>query len=179
MSGRKNIWTIGHSTRSLDEFLSLLITWQIQSIADIRRFPGSNRFPQYNKEVLANSLQKEGIQYFHLEALGGRRNPSPHSVNTAWRVRGFRGYADYMETYDFKKAVIELEHMAASSRCAYMCTEAVWWSCHRALLSDYLKAKGWQVMHIMSKEKVQEHPYTKAATVVNGEVRYTDSNTLF
>src|ERR1700733_14596958 len=102
MNNKKIIWTIGHSTRSFEEFLSLLQAHRIQRVIDIRRFPGSKRLPQFNKEVLAASLVHNGIEYTHLEALGGRRNPRPDSVNTAWRVKGFRGYADYMETNEFK-----------------------------------------------------------------------------
>lgn len=179
MTNKKIIWTIGHSTRSFEEFVFLLDTYQIQHVIDIRRFPGSKRFPQYNKEILTKALFKHGIQYTHLEALGGRRNPKPGSVNTAWRVKGFRGYADYMETEEFKTAVIELERLARLSRCAFMCTEAVWWSCHRALLSDDLKIRDWEVRHIMTKEKAQEHPFTRAAAVINGVLSYTGSNELF
>ena len=99
--------------------------------------------------------------------------------NTRWQHPAFRGYADYMETDAFKKAAGELENLAEMSRCAVMCSEAVWWSCHRALLSDWLKIKGWQVMHIMTLEKEQEHPYTKAALVRGGILSYTDSEQLF
>ena len=179
MSYKKIIWTIGHSTRAFDDFLSLLVEYRIQHLIDIRRFPGSKRFPQYNKEALASELLSHHINYTHMEALGGRRNTKPGSVNTAWRVKGFRGYADYMETDTFKTAVTELERLAGLSRCAFMCTEAVWWSCHRALLSDYLKINGWEVLHIMSKEKAQEHPYTKAATISNGVLTYSHPNQLF
>jgi uncharacterized protein (DUF488 family) len=175
----KNIWTIGHSTRIFDEFASILASFQIHHLIDIRRFPGSKRFPQYNKELLGQTLSNIGIQYTHMEALGGRRNPRPDSRNTAWRVKGFRGYADYMETDEFKAAITELEKLAVQERCAIMCTEAVWWSCHRSLISDYLKVNGWEVLHIMIKEKVQEHPYTKAATIANGILKYSDSNELF
>ena len=179
MSDKKIIWTIGHSTRAFDEFASLLSAFQIHHLIDVRRFPGSKRFPQYNKESLAKGLSKLGIQYTHMEALGGRRNPRPESQNTAWRVKAFRGYADYMETDEFKRAIAELEIAAIHERCVMMCSEAVWWSCHRALVSDYLKVNGWEVLHIMGKEKEQEHPYTKAATIANGTLIYTDSNQLF
>jgi uncharacterized protein (DUF488 family) len=179
MDEEKIIWTIGHSTRPFDEFVQMLMVYQIQRVVDIRRFPGSKRFPQYNKEVLDEALLQNGIQYTHLESLGGRRYPSPDSIHTAWQVKGFRGYADYMGTGEFKKGIHELERLAGLTRCVYMCTEAVWWSCHRALVSDYLKVRGWEVLHIMSKEKVQEHPYTKAATIINGELTYSDSSRLF
>jgi uncharacterized protein (DUF488 family) len=169
---KKTIWTIGHSTRPFDEFVSLLLAYGIEHLIDVRRFPGSKRFPQYNRESLSAGLFKYNIQYTHLEALGGRRNPKPDSLNTAWRVRGFRGYADYMETDAFKEAAKELEILATASRSAFMCTEAVWWSCHRSLISDYLKVNRWEVIHIMSKEKAQEHPYTRAATVLDGKLNY-------
>jgi len=173
MNDKKVIWTIGHSTREFEEFVSMLAAFQIQQVIDIRRFPGSKRFPQYNKEILGAALSTYGIRYAHMEALGGRRNPRPDSNNMAWRTKAFRGYADYMESDEFKKAITELEQLAITIRCAFMCTEAVWWSCHRALVSDWLKVNDWVVMHIMSKEKAQEHPYTKAATIMHGELNYT------
>ena len=169
---KKTIWTIGHSTHPFEEFVSLLVAYEIEHLIDVRRFPGSKRFPQYNQELLLTALLKYNIQYTHLESLGGRRNPKPDSVNTAWRVKGFRGYADYMETEAFKAGVKELESLATGSRSAFMCSEAVWWSCHRSLISDYLKVNGWEVIHIMSKEKAQEHPYTRAATVIEGKLNY-------
>jgi len=172
MNNKKQIGTIGHSTRAFDEFASMLTAFQIHHLIDIRRFPGSKRFPQYNKELLSPALSELGIQYTHMETLGGRRNPSPDSQNTAWRVKGFRGYADYMETDEFKTAITKLEKLAAQEGCVMMCSEAVWWSCHRSLLSDYLKLNGWEVLHIMTKEKAQEHPYTKAATISNGILKY-------
>ena len=177
--GDKIIWTIGHSTRPFEEFIGLLNAYQIQHLVDIRRFPGSKKFPQYNQEVLSAALLKYNIIYTHMQALGGRRNPKPDSTNTAWRVKAFRGYADYMETDVYKKAASELEHFAELSRCAIMCSEAVWWSCHRALVSDWLKINGWKVMHIMTREKEQEHPYTKAAVVRGGTLSYGDSKQLF
>jgi uncharacterized protein (DUF488 family) len=179
MSDQKTIWTIGHSTRTFDEFVSMLTSFQIHHVIDIRRFPGSKRFPIYGKDFLAPALSRLGIQYTHMEALGGRRNPRPDSLNTAWRVKGFRGYADYMESDEFKTAIIKLEKPALQEHCVMMCSEAVWWSCHRSLVSDYLKVKGWEVLHIMTKDKAQLHPYTKAATIVNGILTYANSNQLF
>lgn len=170
----KIIWTIGHSTHPLDEFILLLTSFQISLVADIRNYPGSKRFPHFNKEALQISLPQNNIQYIHLKQLGGRRSPVPGSVNTRWRHTAFRGYADYMATADFKKAMIELENIASKENIAYMCSEAVWWSCHRSLVSDYLKIRGWKVMHIMSKTKAAEHPYTSAARIVNGKLRYDE-----
>jgi len=168
------IWTIGHSTRSLQEFISLLQSFRVQMLVDIRNYPGSRRYPHFNKEALENSLPAHGIHYIHLKELGGRRKPVENSINTAWRNEAFRGYADYMQTNEFKKAIEQLEAIAEKQRTAYMCSEAVWWSCHRALVSDYLKSKGWTVMHIMDTGKATEHPYTKPARIVDGILRYNE-----
>lgn len=168
----KKIWTIGHSTRSLDEFLAMLQAFNIELLVDIRSFPGSRRYPQFNKEALQVSLSKNNIQYVHLKELGGRRKADTHSVNTAWRNEAFRGFADYMQTDDFKKGVDELQQLVDSRRTAYMCSEAVWWRCHRSMVSDYLKSLGWTVLHIMNKEKAEEHPYTSPARIANGKLVY-------
>jgi uncharacterized protein (DUF488 family) len=168
------IWTIGHSTRSLQEFLALLHSFKIEILVDIRNYPGSRRYPHFNKEALEISLPANGIQYIHLKELGGRRKPLANSINTAWRNEAFRGYADYMQTDEFKKAIEKLEAIAQKQFTAYMCSEAVWWRCHRALVSDELKSKGWTVMHIMDVDKSTEHPYTKPARVVNGILRYDE-----
>ncbi len=168
----KAIWTIGHSTRSLPEFVAMLQSFNIELIADIRSFPGSRKFPQFNKEALEISLPENKIQYVHIEDLGGRRKPNSDSKNTAWRHVAFRSYADYMETGSFKDGIKELEKIALKQRTAYMCSEAVWWRCHRSMVSDYLKLNGWEVMHIMGIEKATEHPYTAPARIVNGELNY-------
>jgi len=170
----KNIWTIGHSTRTLEELVGLLNSFHITFLVDIRNYPGSRRYPHFNKEALEISLPSNDINYIHLKELGGRRKPVEGSTNTAWRNSAFRGYADYMETDEFKKAINKLELLAEKQSTAYMCSEAVWWSCHRALVSDYLKWKGWVVMHIMNQQKATEHPYTKPASVVNGILRYDE-----
>ena len=170
--GNKIIWTIGHSTRTLEELVQMLQSFKIEIVADIRSYPGSRRYPQFNKEALAVSLPQNNIQYIHLKELGGRRKVSPDSKNTAWRHPAFRGYADYMETNEFKQGIKELEAIALKQHTAYMCSEAVWWRCHRSMVSDYLKVNGWKVMHIMGIGKVEEHPYTSAAKVLNGELRY-------
>src|SRR5690606_479878 len=117
-----------------------------------------------------------GIVYTHLEDLGGRRKARDNSKNSRWHNASFRGYADYMETGEFEKAVTRLEDFASKQPSAYMCSEALWWRCHRALVSDYLKAKGWLVLHIMSANKIDEHPYTSPAKVVDGRVLYSDDN---
>ena len=168
----KTIWTIGHSTRALEEFVAMLHSFNIELVADIRSFPGSRTFPQFNKEALEISLPENKIQYVHIKDLGGRRKPNPDSKNTAWRHIAFRSYADYMETDSFKDGIKELEKIALKQRTAYMCSEAVWWRCHRSMVSDYLKLNGWEVMHIMGIGKATEHPYTGPARVVNGELNY-------
>jgi uncharacterized protein (DUF488 family) len=169
----KTIWTIGHSTHSIDEFIYMLKAFQIEWVADIRSLPGSRRYPHFNKEALQVSLPGSHIKYIHLDKLGGRRKALPDSVNTNWRLAAFRAYADYMETDAFKQAITGLEHLAFQERTAYMCSEAVWWRCHRSLVSDYLKVRGWKVIHIMGPGKAQEHPYTAAAEIVNGELTYS------
>lgn len=174
MKERSNeIWTIGHSTRSIEEFIAMLQSYKIEMVADVRHLPGSRKFPQFNKEALEVSLQQNHIQYRHIPELGGRRKPNTASHNTAWRHPAFRAYADYMETGDFVEGINILKDIGQKLRTAYMCSEAVWWRCHRSLISDYLKVNGWKVMHIMSVGKAEEHPYTKPANIVNGQLSYT------
>mgnify|MGYP003295859058 CR=1 FL=1 len=169
---RNTIWTIGHSTRTLDSFIAMLQSFAITQLVDVRHFPGSRKFPHFNKDVLMETLPKAGIKYIHLEALGGRRKAAPDSQNTAWRHAAFKGYADYMETGAFEQGMQELEQMALQVPTAYMCSEAVWWRCHRSMISDYLKVKGWNVQHIMELAKAKEHPFTAPAQVVDGRLFY-------
>jgi len=167
------IYSIGHSTRSFEELIAMLRSFDIKILADIRAYPGSRRYPQFNKDSLEQTLPAEGIQYLHFKELGGRRKPAADSKNTAWRNEAFRGYADYMESPEFKVAVTDLMRYAEKSCVAYMCSEAVWWRCHRALVSDYLKIRGWKVMHIMAIGKSEEHPYTGAAKIIDGHLSYS------
>jgi uncharacterized protein (DUF488 family) len=173
MKEKKTIYTIGHSTRSLDDFIAMLKSFNVEVLADIRSFPGSRRYPHFNKENLEASLKENNVEYIHLKELGGRRKANPNSKNIAWKSEAFRGYADYMETKEFETAVNELQKIAEEKVTAYMCAEAVWWSCHRSLVSDYLKIRGWDVQHIMDTGKSQEHPYTSAASIVDGNLDYT------
>ncbi len=166
------IWTIGHSTRTLEEFINLLRNHQIETLVDVRQFPGSRKFPHFNKGVLHDALVAAGIRYAHLVELGGRRPVRPDSHNIAWRNASFRGYADYMETQPFRDGVIRLLEIASSSRTAIMCSEAVWWRCHRSMIADYLKAMGVHVFHILGTDQVQEHPYTSPAQLVGGRLSY-------
>lgn len=171
---QNSIWTIGHSNHTLDKFIIILKSFQIEYLVDIRRYPGSRRYPHFNKDALQTSLLREHIQYSHEIDLGGRRTPKQSSKNTAWRVDAFRGYADYMETELFKSSVQRLQGLALKARTVYMCSEALWWSCHRSLVSDFLKVRGWQVMHIMDKDKAEEHRYTSPAKIVQGELFYSE-----
>ena len=166
------IYTIGHSTRSIADFIAMLKSFDVQVLADIRSLPGSNKYPQFNQPVLDKSLKEAGIRYIHIPELGGRRKPRPDSVNTAWRNKAFMGYADYMDTPEFKIAIEKLEQIATGEILAYMCAEAVWWRCHRSLVSDYLKMRRWEVLHIMNIGKCTVHPYTAPARIKQGELFY-------
>lgn len=173
---KHTIYTIGHSTRGMDEFIQALQSFGITMVADIRRFPGSRKYPQFNKDNLEAVLAKNGIRYMHMEDLGGRRKVLKDSKNDRWRNDSFRGYADYMETEDFGKAVSILENYALEQPVVYMCSEAVWWRCHRSMVSDYLKARGWKVLHIKKADEAEEHPYTTPARVAGKRVFYYDQN---
>lgn len=170
------IYTIGHSTRTLTDFVDMLQSFDIKILVDIRHYPGSRKYPHFNKENLEVEMADNGIEYMHIKELGGRRKVVENSKNNRWRNTSFRGYADYMETEDFKKAITKLESIALQQSTAYMCSEAVWWRCHRSMVSDYLKAKGWRVLHIMSPGKSEEHPYTSPARVAGNRVFYSDEN---
>lgn len=166
------LWTIGHSTRSAEELKEILLAHQIQALADVRSFPGSRRYPHFNKPELALDLESIGILYSHQPALGGRRRPSPDSKNTAWQNPSFRAYADHMESEEFQKGIEGLLELAQTKRTAVMCAEALWWRCHRSLIADFLKAKGVDVIHIIDGRKTESHPYTSAARIVEGQLTY-------
>lgn len=161
-ASQRCIWTFGHSTRSQDEFIAALKSFNVDVLVDVRRYPGSKKYPHFNVSALKEYLYESGIKYLQVPGLGGRRKPRIDSKNHVWRNAAFRGYADYMESEEFHSAINSLENIALNSRTAYMCSEAVWWRCHRALISDYLKDKGWKVMHIMKENLALEHPYTSA-----------------
>ncbi|HEU6449535.1 MAG TPA: DUF488 domain-containing protein [Verrucomicrobiae bacterium] len=173
------LWTIGHSTRSLEEFIALLAENKIAALADVRQFPGSRRVPQFNSENLSAALARQGIEYFHFVELGGRRKVLPDSPNIAWRHPAFRGYADYMMTPPFHNGISRLLELAKSKRTAIMCAEAVWWRCHRGLISDFLKAHGQEVIHILGKGKTESHPFTSAAKIVDGKLSYASGEPEF
>jgi len=166
------IWTIGHSTLPLASFLTLLERHGIAAIADVRRFPGSRRHPQFGAEALPESLAGQGIGYRWFPDLGGRRRPRADSPNTVWKNEAFRGYADYMETAEFQAALEAVLAFAARQPTSLMCAEAPWWRCHRAMLSDALKARGVRMLHVMGEGPPVEHPYTAPARVVDGRLTY-------
>lgn len=166
------LWTVGHSTHPIDEFSALLHRQGIARVVDVRRFPGSRKHPQYNPDALAQALADAGIAYTPIPELGGRRRPRVDSPHTRWRNEAFRGYADYMDTPEFAAAAAHLADLAHAGRVAIMCSEGVWWRCHRSLIADYFKARGWEVLHILGATEPKEHPYTSAANIVNGVLTY-------
>jgi uncharacterized protein (DUF488 family) len=172
MENQPKLWTIGHSTLPIDEFIATLESFEIRTVVDVRSFPGSRRYPQYNKERLRAELAGANVQYLHYPKLGGRRRAKPASLNMAWRNEMFRGYADYMETAEFDEGITDLLSAAGFQRTAILCAEAVWWRCHRSLISDHLKVKGVEVTHIMGIGKSEPHPFTTAARIVDGQLSY-------
>jgi uncharacterized protein (DUF488 family) len=159
------LWTVGHSTQSLDQFVGLLAAHDIEMVADVRRYPGSRRWPHFARETLAESLAARGLGYDWFPELGGRRPPRADSANTAWRNAGFRGYADYMATEPFAEGLARLADLGCGLRTAIMCAEAVWWRCHRALIADGLRWAGFEVYHILGLGSSVLHPYTSAARI--------------
>ena len=176
MSESLTIWTIGHSTRTESEFLALLAANEIKILADVRRFPGSRKYPHFNQDMLTYSLDEIEVEYRSLPELGGRRRPRPDSPNTAWRNESFRGYADYMETLQYQDGIRRLLELAGHAPTAFMCSEAPWWRCHRAIIADDLKSRGVTVVHIMSLKKNELHPYTSAARIVDGRLSYAPAD---
>lgn len=172
---KHEIWTIGHSVHPFDEFITWLKEFQIELIADVRSFPGSRRVPWTNKEVLGGELANVGIDYVHIRSLGGRRKVLKDSENTIWRHPAFRGYADYMmNDPEFEVGLNELKALAVKQRTCLMCSEVLWWRCHRSMISDRLKADGWLVHHIMGLGKEEEHPWTEPARLLKGKLVYGD-----
>ncbi|MDQ2702370.1 MAG: DUF488 domain-containing protein [Pseudomonadota bacterium] len=166
------LWTIGHSTRPWEEFVALLQENAVACVADVRRFAGSRRNPQFSPLAMGPALAEAGIEYLPMPDLGGRRDPAPDSPNGAWRVAAFRGYADYMATPEFVAARERLMAQARDARTAVMCAEAVWWRCHRRLVADDFTARGWQVLHIMAPGKTPAHELNENARMVGDVLRY-------
>ena len=167
------IWTVGHSNREIGAFVGLLEPRAISIIADVRRFPGSRRHPQFGPEALPASLASAGIGYRHFAGLGGRRGrPAPGSPNTGWRVDSFNAYADYMATDAFRDDLEALAALAEGGRVAIMCSEALPWRCHRRLIADALIVRGWSVLDIIGPGAPREHSLTPFARVVEGRLSY-------
>ena len=166
------IYSIGHSTRSFDDFEALLEALGVRQLADIRTVPRSRRHPQFERDALAGALAARGIEYRHLPALGGLRHPRPDSPNTGWRNESFRGYADYMGTPAFERGLYDLLTLARVAPTSVMCAAAVWWRCHRSLLSDALVARGVEVLHVISASPATPHQFNPMARLVDGRVIY-------
>lgn len=173
------IYTIGHSTRTLEEHVELLRTNGVARLADIRRYPGSRRYPHFSREALAESLPQHGIAYAHMPELGGRRKPLPDSPNGAWRNEQFRAYADYMATAEFHDAIDQL--LAFDDQTAIMCAEAVPWRCHRNLVSDELVRRGVDVRHIIGSSEPAAHVLNPMARIERDHLVYpaVDQKALF
>jgi uncharacterized protein (DUF488 family) len=171
------IFTIGHSTRSIEEFLSILQAHAIEQLVDVRTIPKSRRVPQFNQDALAAKLKPAEIAYVHLKALGGLRHPKKDSINLGWRNASFRGYADYMSTSEFHAALDRLIQLAQKKRTAIMCAEAVPWRCHRSLIGDALLVRGVQVEDILSATSRHTHEMTPFACVQGLELTYPAINT--
>jgi uncharacterized protein (DUF488 family) len=171
------IYTVGHSTHPLDDFVGLLRIAGVQALADVRRYPGSRRQPHFNREALAQALPAAGIAYAHLGRLGGRRDVVPRSPNRGWDNEGFVAYADHMATPEFAAGVEELETIAGEHVTAVMCAEAPWWRCHRRLLADALLVRGWTVRHIGPSGRITDHALTDFAVVERGTITYPPAQT--
>jgi uncharacterized protein (DUF488 family) len=169
---RARVLTIGHSTRPIDVFVELLQRYAVDVLVDVRRHPGSRTQPQYGQDALKRVLGEAGIGYEWMEALGGRRKTRADSPNTRWRNLSFRGYADYMQSSAFETALAHVERLADARMPALMCAEVLWWRCHRALVSDALQARGRPVAHIGPDGQLIAHPYTGAAWIDDGRLRY-------
>ena len=166
------MWTIGHSTRSTDEFVSVLRAYNIELVVDVRRFPGSRRLPQFGSEGLEHALAKREIAYRWIGALGGRRTADPLSQNLGWRVPAFRAYADYLTSESFADGLFELLMLAEAMPTAIMCAEVLWWRCHRRIIADVLTTIGLDVVHIQTETVATEHVLAPPAHLVAGELSY-------
>ena len=180
MTNAATIFTIGHSTRSLEELIAILNSRNVKAVADVRQFPRSRRHPHFNDDALGDSLPRNGIAYLPFKSLGGRRRARKDSPNTGWRNEAFRGYADFMQTSAFERALDELIEAAAKHPTTTMCAEAVPWRCHRSLISDALLVRGWQVLDIFDEKHVKPHELTKFARVQGTKIIYPAAEaTLF
>ncbi len=172
LASELQVMTIGHSTRPLDEFITMLQGHGVTLVADVRTVPRSRHNPQFNRETLPISLKAAGLDYVHLPGLGGWRSPRPDSPNQGWRSPGFQGFADYMLTPEFEQHLESLLDLARRDRLAVMCAEALPWRCHRSLIADALLVRGIQVTHLMGRGSSQPHHLTPMARVVGTRITY-------
>jgi uncharacterized protein (DUF488 family) len=168
------VLTIGHSTRTIEDFVSALTAYAVERLVDVRSIPKSRRVPQFNSDALATSLREQGIEYVHLKSLGGRRPTKKDSINTGWRNASFRGYADYMATDEFRNGISRLLDLASEKRTAIMCAEAVPWRCHRSLIGDALLTRGADVEDILSATSARPHQMTPFAKIDGLNITYRD-----
>ena len=166
------IWTVGHSTRTLDEFVATLQAYDIELLVDVRRYPGSRRLPQFGSEELRAGLERSGIGYLWLESLGGRRAVHKDSRNLGWTHSAFRGYADHEATEEFAEGLFELLNVSAGLRTVIMCAEVLWWRCHRRIISDVLVSLGYQVIHIRDEKVSEPHRLSAPGRIIDGELSY-------
>jgi uncharacterized protein (DUF488 family) len=167
------VWTIGHSTRTTGELIAVLTSHGIEAVADVRRFPGSRRMPQFSEQALTRDLRAHGIDYRWILELGGRRRSSPDSPNSGWRHAAFRGYADYIATEEFADGLLELMMIAGGPRTAIMCAEILWWRCHRRIIADVLTALGVRVEHLRDERPGELHRLAAPARLVDGVLMYS------
>ena len=167
-----SIYSVGHGTRPIEEFVEILCAAAVKTLADIRSAPGSRRHPQFGQAALAASLGDAGIEYLHLRGLGGRRDAAPDSPNVALKVDAFRGYADHMSTEEFAADYARLVATARERATAFMCAETLWWRCHRRLVSDRLMVDGWDVVHLLARGKSEPHRLWDVARAVDGRLVY-------
>ncbi len=172
MGKRPLIFTIGHSTRPLNEFIQLLKAYQVKVLVDVRKVPWSKHNPQFNQETFGEKLKDNGLKYIHMPKLGGFRRPKPDSLNLGWKSPGFRGFADYMQSREFEENLEELIKIAIQKRVSIMCAEALPWRCHRSLISDALMVKGFRVEHILGLNQSQSHKIHSFAKVEGGALTY-------
>jgi uncharacterized protein (DUF488 family) len=166
------VWTVGHSTRPLPDFLEVLAVYQVELVADVRRFPGSRRQPQFQQPALEAALHRAEIGYVWLSDLGGRRQPVPDTLNTTWRHPSFRGYADYLGGEEFAAGLVELLTLTWGLRTAVMCAELLWWRCHRRIIADVLVSLGAHVIHIRDVKTAETHRLRAPARLVRGVLSY-------
>jgi uncharacterized protein (DUF488 family) len=175
----RSLFTIGHSTRPLDELVEILHDYNVTILGDVRSYPGSRTNPQFNSEIMTDALPQRGIEYSWLQKLGGRRHGSgSRSKNTCWKNLSFRNYADYMETPPFQEGFAQLLELTQRGTVAIMCAETLYWKCHRSMISDFAKSRGFRVVHLLGGSLPTEHKYTECARIVNGLLTYHVSSEI-